>query len=177
MTYIIVDFEATCCDKGKVPRDEMEIIEIGAVVLEGKGPAILDEFQSFVKPVRNPVLTNFCKKLTSISQRMVDAAPPFKQVNKEFGDWINGFENPTFCSWGNYDKSQLKQDCEFHSVPYQFSNVHINIKQKFADNMGLKKGIGLGKALSKLNMIFVGTAHRGIDDARNMANISKYIFV
>lgn len=176
MTYIIVDVEATCCDSGSIARSEMEIIEIGAVALEGGGPAVLDEFQSLIKPVRNPVLTDFCKQLTSITQAMVDAAKGFKAVNAGFRDWLNHFENPVFCSWGNYDKNQLQQDCLFHAVPYPFGREHINIKQLFADNMGLKKGLGLGKALKKVDVSFVGTAHRGIDDARNMAAIAGYIF-
>ena len=72
MTYIIVDFEATCCDSGTVPRNETEIIEIGAVALDGQGPGIRDEYQSFIKPVRHQTLTGFCKQLTSITQEMVD---------------------------------------------------------------------------------------------------------
>lgn len=177
MTYIIVDFEATCCDKGSVARDEMEIIEIGAVALEGNGPKVLDEYQSFIRPVRNPTLTSFCKELTSISQEMVSSAREFDEVIAEFRNWIISFKTPIFCSWGNYDKNQLKQDCGFHGVEYPFSEEHINIKQKFANNVGLRKGVGLGKALHKVNLKFLGTAHRGIDDARNMAKLSEHIFI
>ena len=176
MAYIIVDFEATCCDKGTVTRDEMEIIEIGAVVLEGNDPQILGEYQSFVRPVRNPELTTFCTEMTTITQEMVSGAREFNEVIEEFGNWVKGFENPIFCSWGKFDKNQLKQDCSFHDVAYPFSEEHINIKQRFANNMGLKKGVGLGKALYKMNLTFDGTAHRGIDDARNMAQLSERIF-
>ena len=177
MTYVIVDFEATCCDRGTFPREEMEIIEIGAVVLNGNGPAILDEYQCFIRPVRNNKLTVFCKQLTSISQEMVDSARPFQEVLKEFRSWVNNFDNPVFCSWGNYDKLQLKNDCKYHGVVFPFSEHHINIKQKFADNMGFKKGLELDKALNKVNLSFAGTAHRGIDDARNMASIANYLFL
>lgn len=171
MTYIIVDFEATCCDKGTVPSDEMEIIEIGAVALHGNGQTVLDEFQSFVKPVRNPILTDFCKNLTSIKQTMVDSAPSFEQVLDVFRAWLTGFENPVFCSWGNYDKKQLRQDCAFHNVTYPFSKEHINIKQKFAVKMVLKRQVGLAMALKIKHIPFEGSHHRGIDDARNIARI------
>ena len=176
MTYIIVDLEATCCDKGTVTRDQMEIIEIGAVALDGLGPNITDEYQSFIRPVRNPELTSFCMNLTSISQENVNSSCGFGEVLAEFGGWLDLFENPIFCSWGAYDKNQLKQDCTFHGADFPFSEEHINIKQKFADNMGLKRGLGLGKALKKVRIEFEGTAHRGIDDARNIAKLSKYIF-
>ncbi|MBN4055543.1 exonuclease domain-containing protein [bacterium AH-315-K03] len=176
MTYIIVDFEATCCDKGSVARNEMEIIEIGAVVLNGKGPEILDEFQCFIKPVRNPRLSEFCTSLTSIKQGMVDVAEGFPAAMEQFQAWIEGFDKPLFCSWGYYDKSQLMQDCQYHHSQYPFSDEHINIKQRFSNNRGYKKGLGLDQALKSVGLTFCGTAHRGIDDARNMANLSSYIF-
>ena len=34
--YLIVDVEATCADDGSLPRQRMEIIEIGAVLLNSK---------------------------------------------------------------------------------------------------------------------------------------------
>lgn len=176
MTYIIVDFEATCCNKGTVPRNEMEIIEIGAVALDGNGPQILGEFQSFIKPIRHSILTQFCMELTTINQDQVDNARLMKEVMIDFSQWINSFEMPVFCSWGNYDRNHLLQDCAFNSVDYPFSDSHINIKQRFAKNLGLKKSLGLGNALKQVNFQFKGTPHRAIDDVRNMACISKYIF-
>jgi inhibitor of KinA sporulation pathway (predicted exonuclease) len=177
MTFLIIDFEATCCDKGSVARNEMEIIEVGAVALDGNGPGIQSEFQSFIKPVRNPKLTEFCTSLTSIRQNMVDEADEFPTVIDRFSNWIAMFDNPIFCSWGNYDKSQLKQDCNYHQVIYPFGDEHINIKQRFSENMGHKKGLALGRAIKTVGLHFSGTAHRGIDDARNMAMLSTYIFV
>jgi len=66
--FLILDLEATCCDKGTISRHEMEIIEIGAVIVEAQTLATADEFQSFIKPVRHPVLTQFCRSLTSITK-------------------------------------------------------------------------------------------------------------
>ncbi|CAM2010020.1 3'-5' exonuclease [Acanthopleuribacter pedis] len=176
MTYLIVDFEATCCDAGSVPRNEMEIIEIGAVALDPKSLRIIDEFERFVKPQRHPLLTNFCASLTSITQRDLDRADSFPEVLKSFQAWIGQFENPVFCSWGNYDKNQLLQDCRYFKVPFPFDEQHINIKQRFAENKGYRKGMGLGRAIKTMGLTFHGTAHRGIDDARNMARLAPHIF-
>ncbi|NHZ79970.1 hypothetical protein F2P44_11880 [Massilia sp. CCM 8695] len=116
VTYIIVDFEATCCNEGQVARDEMEIIEIGAVALYGDGPSTYGQFQAFVKPVRHAQLTAFCKQLTNISQQKVDSADSFSAVMGRFSTWIDSFDNPIFCSWGDYDKHQLRQDCGYPPV-------------------------------------------------------------
>jgi inhibitor of KinA sporulation pathway (predicted exonuclease) len=59
--YLIVDLEATCCDNRTIPRHQMEIIEIGAVMLNRTTWEIDSEFQQFIQPVRHPHLTEFCK--------------------------------------------------------------------------------------------------------------------
>ncbi|NHZ35782.1 3'-5' exonuclease [Massilia rubra] len=176
MTYIIVDFEATCCNTEQIARDEMEIIEIGAVALHGNGPFTLGEFQSFVKPVRHTQLTAFCKQLTNIPQQEVDSADAFGAVMERFSTWIASFDDAVFCSWGDYDKHQLRQDCAYHDVRYPFGDEHINIKKRFADNMSMRKPCGLEQALAKVGLEFEGQPHRGIDDARNMANLAPYLF-
>jgi len=176
MTYIIVDFEATCCDDGSFPSEEMEIIELGAVRLVCNGPGFPDEFQRFVQPVRNPALTDFCQELTSISQGMVSEADAFPDVLQQFSAWLSRFPDTVFCSWGNFDRSQLQKDCVYHGANYPFSDEHINIKQVFSDNRGLKRGLGVRRALRTVGREFEGTAHRGIDDARNMARLATYNF-
>lgn len=72
---LVVDLEATCCDLQSIPRHQMETIKIGAVMLSTDNLAIVDEFQTLIKPIRHPILTEFCLQLTSISQQQVDTAP------------------------------------------------------------------------------------------------------
>ena len=50
--YLVIDLEATCDNGGRVPRDEMEIIEIGGVLVDHETLEPIDEFASFVRPVR-----------------------------------------------------------------------------------------------------------------------------
>jgi hypothetical protein len=47
--WLVIDLEATCCNDGQFPREEMEIIEIGAVIADGKTFEPSDEF-SDVRP-------------------------------------------------------------------------------------------------------------------------------
>tara|TARA_R110000772_G_C13214120_1_gene431212 strand:+ start:421 stop:999 length:579 start_codon:yes stop_codon:yes gene_type:complete len=172
---VIIDLEATCCNKGSFPREEMEIIEIGAVSISNDTKEIVSEFQAFIKPERHPILTDFCTELTSITQKDVDAAEGFVSVAESLKKWIMDQDVRNFCSWGFYDQTQFSRDYKYHNMDYIFSNGHRNIKIEFAEKKGLKRGVGLGKALKMLGMEFHGTAHRGIDDARNMARIYKSI--
>lgn len=174
--YLIVDLEATCSENlREVPRDEMEIIEIGAVLLDAASLSVSAEFQTFVKPVLHPHLTPFCRSLTSITQAQVDDAPGYAEALKAFRDWFYGYGASRFCSWGDYDKRQFELDCRRHGLGYPFPGPHLNIKRAFSEALGLSKKFGLGQALAQLGLSFAGTPHRGIDDARNMARIVSHL--
>ncbi|MFC1718710.1 exonuclease domain-containing protein [Candidatus Poribacteria bacterium] len=171
--YLIIDLEATCWKRNEGHYGENEIIEIGAVVI-GDDYEIVEEIQRFVRPVRNPVLSDFCKRLTSITQADVDSADPFPNVLRGFqaeAERVSGqrLRDLIFCSWGDYDRNQLKRDCQYHRLTYPFGR-HRNVKKEFARNHRIKP-VGIPGALKILGIQFEGNHHRGIDDARNIARI------
>lgn len=176
--YLVIDLEATCCDRGTVPKNQMEIIEIGAVLVDGDTLQPKDEFQSFVRPVRHPTLTPFCRELTSITQAQVDTAPGFAEVIERLTRFVvhhaGGGPPPLFSSWGNYDKNQFAQDAAHHRVTLPFGRDHMNIKQAFSDALATRKRFGMGQALRRVGLPLDGTHHRGIDDARNIAKLLPY---
>jgi inhibitor of KinA sporulation pathway (predicted exonuclease) len=175
--YLIIDLEATCSDDGTVPRDEMEIIEIGAVMQNAHTFEVESEFQTFVNPVRHPNLTDFCTSLTGIVQEQVAGAPSFHEALEALKQWMQAFPDALFCSWGNYDRNQFIQDCEFHGLTYPFGPEHLNLKAKFAETVGRRKQAGIAGALRHLGMTFEGSRHRGIDDARNIARIVRRVCI
>jgi len=171
--FLVIDLEATCDDKSRMPRDETEIIEIGAVLVDSQTLLAVDEWQSFVRPVVHPVLTPFCTKLTSIVQSDVDAAPGLAVVSEALAAFI-AKRDVLFCSWGDYDRAQFVRDTERHGVPNPVAGPHFNIKEAFNQRVGSNKKRGVGQALSYTGLRFEGTAHRGIDDARNIARLLPY---
>lgn len=172
---VIVDLEATCCDQNSFPREEMEMIEIGAVRVFSATGEVESEFSAFVQPVRNPILTDFCKELTTISQEDLSGAETYPKVLMSFSSWLEKQPDYDFCSWGDYDKKQFMQDCEYHGIAYPFTGNHRNLKAEFSVAMGNKKRFGLGAAIRKMGLEFEGTAHRGIDDARNIARVYRQL--
>jgi inhibitor of KinA sporulation pathway (predicted exonuclease) len=171
--YLIIDLEATCSSDAAIPRDQREIIEIGAVLQNARTFEIDSEFQTCVRPIRHPQLTDFCTQLTGITQSHIASAPTFPSALQQLNDWLAGFDDTLFCSWGDYDRSQLLQDCRFHEVPYPLSSQHLNLKSQFALTLGIRKEPGLPTALQRLSLTFQGTHHSGLDDARNMARIIR----
>lgn len=175
---IITDLECTCDDgsEGKVivPREEMETIEIGAVAFDTESKQIIAEFQSYVKPMKHPVLTAFCKQLTTIKQEDIDTAKNFRHIYPEFEKFIAKFPNSVFACYGNFDFNQFKRECRDKNVRFNIKR-HINISEEVVKHFKLKRKVGVRGALNILKLEFQGTPHRGIDDARNIAKIAELI--
>jgi inhibitor of KinA sporulation pathway (predicted exonuclease) len=172
---IVVDLEATCSDTNEIVKHEMETIEIGAVMVDRTTNEILSEFQSFIKPVKHPVLTEFCKTLTSITQEQIDTAPSFLEATNALKTWLSAYDpqEVAWSSWGYYDKNQIDQDCRYKKVNNPLNYPHYNLKVAFQKTQGGKK-CGVSGALRKMNMAFIGTPHRGLDDAKNIARLAGY---
>ncbi len=141
MNYIIFDLEATCWN-GYTPDRTSEIIEIGAVKINGFGE-VKGEYNRFVKPILHPILSPFCKELTHIEQGDVDKAKSFENVIDEFKDWIGVYddENYLLCSWGRFDKTMLITDCQLHDLESEWCEEHINLKKHYREIRKLSKPI------------------------------------
>jgi 3'-5' exoribonuclease 1 len=171
--YLVVDLEATCCDRKTIPSSKREIIEIGAVMID-RNFNLLSEFQTFVRPVRFATLTAFCTELTTITQSDVDAAPTYCEAIQAFQIWMQDYPNLVFCAWGDFDRRQIRQDCKFHQVPNPIDMTCLNIKTMFARSQNLPGTYGMDEALKRAEIPLVGTHHRGIDDARNIAKLLPF---
>jgi inhibitor of KinA sporulation pathway (predicted exonuclease) len=169
---LVIDLEATT-EEGGWPVTDMEIIEIGASLVNAEGREV-DHFQRFVRPLRRPHLTNFCKQLTHISQANVDTASPLSTVWPLFERWLAAHQPRLvgWASWGDYDRKQLEQDWQQHQLTSLLSQVpHLNLKQRFAKARQLQKPVSLNTALQLAGLTFQGQQHRALEDARNTARL------
>lgn len=169
--YLVVDLEATCDDKGAVPRHESEIIEIGAVLVDGRTLRAVAELMLFVRPQLHPI-TPFCTELTTITPEDVECAEPFPVAAERLAAFGKG---ALFCSWGNYDRNQLAADSARHGIAPPLGPEHWNIKEAFARARGSRRGLGTYAALRAVGITPTGTHHRGIDDARNIARTLPFV--
>jgi inhibitor of KinA sporulation pathway (predicted exonuclease) len=167
--FLIVDLEATC-DQTGLPRSQREVIEIGAVLVDGADLSVMQEFQVFVRPVRHPTLTAYCLELTTITQAQVDDAPGFADAMAHFVEALVDGRETRFCSWGQYDRKQLQQDCDYHGVNYPLG-THLDLSARFRQAQGINRRVGLKDALAMAGLPQVGVQHRGIDDARSLARL------
>lgn len=181
---LCVDLEATCDEypdgltdeetAGRgllVQKNDMETIEVGAVVLDlHEGAAIVSEFCAFVRPVLNPVLTDFCKRLTTINQIDVDSAGTYREVSQALDEYLAPFkaEGLMWCSWGDYDEKQLAMDADRNGCsPMMADLTHTNAKKWHWKVLNCR-AMSLRPAVEDSGIEWTGQYHRGIDDARNL---------
>lgn len=168
---LVIDIESTCWDEGEVqPHNEIsEIIEVGLAVVDTKKLEIIENTSILVKP-QNSKVSKFCTKLTTLTENDLDNGVSFqKMINILHDDYSSN--SRTFISWGDYDRQMFEKNCEFYKVKYPFGPRHLNLKNTFTLLHELDREPGMDTALEYLKMKLDGTYHRGVDDARNIANI------
>lgn len=148
-------------------------------MITNKNGEIFDEFCQFVKPMIHTQLTDFCKELTTITQAQVDSGETLIKAIQNLDIFLEKNQITQWGSWGFYDKNQILKDiARFSFNPedlYLFSIPHVNVSQLYYTSKGLKRKVGVGKALAQNNTAFIGTHHRGIDDVKNIARLLKFI--
>lgn len=171
---VVVDIEATCW-QGKAPDgQESDIIEVGICLLDVNTGEISDNRGIIVTPERSEV-SEFCTELTTITPELVKKEGiPFKEalriIKKEY-------EAPSrvWASFGAYDLKMFQRQCSALGRGYPFGPSHINVKSVFALKKKLNREQGMAGALQLLDIPLEGTHHRGVDDAKNIAKILRWI--
>ncbi|MCB2251018.1 3'-5' exoribonuclease [Pseudomonas chlororaphis] len=174
--WLVIDLEATT-DEGGWPVTDMEIIEIGATLVNREGRE-MDHFQRFVRPLRRPMLTPFCRELTHITQAQIDGAQPLSEVWLLFERWLGQHQARLegWASWGDYDRKQLLQEWQRAQLQSLLAQLpHMNLKQRFAKARRLERPLGLNGALQLAGLQFSGQQHRALEDARNTARLLPLI--
>lgn len=171
--YLVVDLEATCCDRKIRPYVKREIIEIGAVMVN-RDLQMVSEFQRFIKPMINSQLTPFCTQLTSITQEVVDRAPSYEEAITDFSQWVAGYPGFVFCAWGDFDRRQIQQECKRAGLNNPIHTTCFNLRTMFGRSQDLPGLFNLNESLKMANLEFTGVHHRGIDDARNIAKLLPF---
>jgi len=171
--YLSVDLEFNASDR----NHNGEIIEIGSALVT-KGGESIRKFSQCVKPVNKPELTEYCSRLTGITQSEVSSAKTLKFVLRDWQMWLNRFKDYgelEFVCWGAADFKRLKGACEREGVPFpftNFTNISRQFSKKFLDDGGR---ISLGKALRVMGIRHYEQLHRALSDAVAAGKLIPYV--
>lgn len=166
---IVIDIEATCWQKNPPPGQESEIIEIGICLVDVALAEPVEKESILVKPERS-LVSDFCTKLTTLTQAEVDQGIVFYEACSILQKKYESLQR-VWASWGEYDKNMFEKQCQSRGVKYPFAVRHINVKNLLAIVYALPREVGMPNALELLDIPLEGTHHRGCDDAWNIGKI------
>ncbi len=168
----IVDVEATCWKEKRPDTQISEIIQVGIVELNLLSGSISSKVGYNIRPQYSEV-SEFCTELTGITPEELEEKKNFSEVYDMIKERFPHLKDYTWASYGDYDRKQLKEMSDLYKRAYLFGGTHINIKNLFALKCGLKKEVGMSKALRILKKELVGQHHNALDDALNITEIFK----
>ncbi|MEL6151444.1 MAG: 3'-5' exonuclease [Chloroflexota bacterium] len=169
---IVIDMEATCWRSNRRPPDQVsEIIEIGVCVLDLDTLEPDRKMSILVKPTLSTV-SEFCTRLTSLTQAQVDKGVTFEKA-AEILQRHYDTHNHVWTSWGDYDRRMMQWESSEFKVAHPFGGDahYFDLKQLYADVRNKGKRRGLVNALKDEKITLEGRHHRGDSDAWNTSRI------
>jgi len=131
---VVFDTEYTSWEGAKErgwgnPGEHKEVVQIGALTLDTDTLAETSSLLLLVKPVKNPLLSDYFTKLTGISQEEVDRdGLSYEAALSRFGRWGRGL--PLFC-WGD-DVEVMEGNAKLLGIPFPFpADGESDIKNVF----------------------------------------------
>jgi inhibitor of KinA sporulation pathway (predicted exonuclease) len=178
--YILVlDFEAQC--QNGADLECQEIIEFPVLIIDVKQQKLLENFfHYYIRPVKMPVLTEFCKELIGIEQDWVDKGILLEEALVLFDKFLeeNKLLSSSFiiATCGDWDISTcLRKECTYKEIELKdYLCKWINVKKLYESFYNEPKG-GMKEMLEKMNLTLDGRHHSGIDDSRNIAKIVLHL--
>jgi inhibitor of KinA sporulation pathway (predicted exonuclease) len=174
-TFVLFDLEYTAWEGSYVrnwsgENEHREVIQVGAILVSGRQMTEETSMLTYVKPSRNPQLSEFITSFTGITQEDVNArGVSFDTALRMLCDFIRDF--PVFC-WGK-DIEVLKENCQLNALPIPgcFSNM-ANLKPILTPAF-TSRGVDVSRYTSgTLISFFTGVpearrAHDALNDMRN----------
>jgi DNA polymerase III epsilon subunit-like protein len=177
---VVIDLEATCPpeDVGDNRVERSNIIEIGAVRLDRRSLAVVDEFSELVRPHEYPVHP-FITGLTAITPEMVADKDGFAAVGARFLKWYGPRNRAMLAAFGvYYDVPLLRRECDACGLDYaaHIAGGAYDLRAIgtawLAQNHERTSGQRLETMLEKMGVDLTRlTLHRAVDDARAAAAV------
>lgn len=143
-----------------------EIIEIAAIriLIEDKY-TVKDTFHAYVQPQSVASIPIATTRLTGISEEEMKQAASFVRVVAEFQEWL-GQEEYFLCSWSLSDRDFFVDDCIAHRTSTDWILNYNDVQQWYVDRFGLKRRVGLSKALESMQLQPEGQFHSALADTQ-----------
>ena len=171
--YYVVDFEFTQCRqrKGRPVGFFPEIIEIGAVKIDGESLDVIGQDHHFIKPHFYPKQMQEVSDFCMITDKEMQTAITFPEMI----GYIKSLYAPNmthFVAWGTEDYRVLDEGCERHGVknPVLYED-YLDFAEWYQWEMGDSYTTGLRKATEEQCIDTGMYWHAACDDAANTGKL------
>ena len=160
-----------------LPGKYMEIVQIGAVRVDLTDNWLeMDAFSIFVKPVRNPLLSDYFIDLTGITQNQIsEQGRDFPEALASFMEYLS-HDDAQMASHGP-DHEVVALNCQLNGIPVpERLEGAINIRPWVMSKINLAETkYTSGELPQVLGLAHDGKAHDALGDARAVAAVYQHL--
>jgi len=175
-SVLCLDTEFTCWENSlrggwSDPEFPPEILQIGLAGYDNTSGETISEYVSFVRPVLNRELSDYCKNLLRLSQQTIDQACSLPVIVTEIENYLLDYkpENSCLCSFGP-DLIQISEDTTRQGLSDPFEQfAWLNLQSEASkvlslvgelpERIDVRSALGLTESLHR---------HDALDDARDI---------
>ena len=160
-----------------LPNEDREIIQIGAVKIKTTGDMReVDSFKILVRPLKNPILSDYIVNLTEITQEKVEKEGIlFPLALSRFINFIG--EHPIDILSNGGDEEVIEENCQIHNIPFlSIFKKSTDLNIYFSEVLGISRKnctSGMLPALFGLNNH--EKQHDALGDARSISQGLRYL--
>lgn len=187
-----LDFEMTCdgrqengkfIDDKSMKRSHREIISAGLVICDEKYN-IKRKYSTFIKPVHNTVLTDYCRNLTGITQYNVDHGKKCNNAFRDISEICEEYSVRYIFTFGNADEVAVRYSARWnkkakekiynlHKVSGRIIDIRPSVIKAMSERKTESKRDGLSKIALNLDIETKGNCHNSLNDALLLFEVCK----
>jgi inhibitor of KinA sporulation pathway (predicted exonuclease) len=148
------------------PGEYREIVQIGAVLVRSSDLSEIGHFMCYVRPVKNPLLSEYFTLLTGITQKSVDTQGlAYDEALVRFLRWTRGLH--LYC-WGS-DLEVMKENADLIGISFPFPmERQIDVRSVFQAHGIETKGYNSSSIPKAFGEVPPPNAHDALSDARSI---------
>ena len=141
-----------------------EIVQIGGIIIDTQNLVEIDSFNVFIKPERNPILSDYFINLTAITQDVIDdKGVSLDSAYSRFVEWSKGLDSYSF----GHDEKVIIENFKLLNIAKDFSTQNFfNARSLFEDNGIDTKGYNSGNVIELFGKKSILRAHDALNDSR-----------
>lgn len=190
--FIIFDTEYTswkgCMENGREDWQKEEIVQIAAIKVDLETLNVIDEFNVYVKPIINPVLSDYFINLTGITNELIaEQGIPFEQMYWQFRNFVGDLtcfaHGWSLVTDKEADGRIMNKNLKFNKLvdenPPHYANIANWFKERYIEKNinveninsgGIAKLLGVAEDLEKLGL----DEHNALYDVYSLLAGIKY---